>query len=57
MFSLPWRKSKLSQDEVSEIPTVKLDWLSQFMPLNDKLPRPDWELIYEYVDNNLKILS
>ncbi len=52
MFSLPWRKREPAT-KVEEPPeTVKLDWLDKFMPVDAKLPRPNWETINDFVAKN-----
>ena len=52
MFSLPWLKDKTAINGRVRDVTVKLDWLGQFMPLDSKLPRPDWDLIHHFVNEN-----
>jgi len=52
MFSIPWRKSKAATDKNVIDDTVKLDWLERLMPMDSKLPRPDWELIHDFVEEN-----
>ena len=32
---------------------MTLDWLSQYINEVDGIPRPNWEGIYKYVDENL----
>ena len=31
---------------------LQLDWLEQFLTIDDQLPSPNWELIYRYVEEN-----
>lgn len=52
MFSLPWRKSKTVISESVPNTTLKLDWFEQFVSMDDKLPRPNWELIHQFVEEN-----
>lgn len=52
MFSLPWRKSKKNVIDTELNDVVHLDWLDQFMVVENKLPFPDWELIAKFVDEN-----
>lgn len=52
LFSLPWRKRKTVVKDDAVTATVKLDWLDQFLPIESKLPRPDWDSIYRYVEAN-----
>ena len=34
-----------------------MDWLTQFFSFNNKLPHPNWELIYQYIDDSLSHLD
>ena len=53
MFSLPWRKKKISITEDVSKKSINVSWLEQYLPIKEELPRPDWEVIQKYVDEQL----
>jgi len=52
VFSLPWQKKKAVDKEDEQQTTEKLDWFENFISREDKLPHPNWELIYQFVEEN-----
>lgn len=52
MFSLPWRKNEITKQKGIQDVTVKIDWLKQFIPIKNGLPHPDWDQIYNHVEQN-----
>ena len=52
MFSLPWRKKKISiKDDVLK-KHIDVTWLEQYLPIKEALPRPDWEAVQKHVDDH-----
>ena len=49
---MPWRKEKISiKDDVLK-KSIDVSWVEQFLPIEEKLPRPNWRAIQKYVDEN-----
>ena len=52
MFSLPWRKKTITIKNDVSLQSIDVSWLDQFLVVAEGLPRPNWQEVQKYVDDN-----